>query len=1515
MRTLEFFIQSGMRRLAWLALSCSLLLFAQAFTGFVPEAPTPDPVSAVSPAAVTVEASSNGPICAGSTLNLFATITSGMAPFTFSWEGPAGFTSNEQNPSRANTILTHAGTYTVTVTEQTGMTGTATVAVIILESATANAGPDKVLCVDTQHQLDGAIGGSASSSTWTASVGGGAFLPNPNMLNAVYQPPAGYVGDIIITLTTNDPPGACPAASDQLKLTYGDPDAMVCNDLVEISMDDDCKVTITPDMALEGDVLDSLYTVEIFTLQGVNIGNMITSQWVGIPLKIKVTDNCSGNFCITDAIAFDVVPPIFSQCENITVPCVVDEYTPEFLYDSLGIATAYPLVSDNCTPVTLVFKDTWVDVPCGGSFNGLDNLSGYVKRVWTATDQSGNKSTCTQYIYFERISIYDLDLPTDVTVSCDKNMTDPAVTGAPSYTFNGFTYYLDGTNTFCEINATATDQLAPFCDGTYSIIRTWTIFDLCSPSSTDPPNPMTHIQVINVVDVTGPAITCPDDITVSTDPLDCCATVNLPDVIMEDACGRVADATALILVIDPITGDTIDEIELDGTLQDFPGNDPLDNDTLAVFGNTPCLPIGEHIVIYYSEDNCGASGSCSFTLTVEDQVPPVAACDEITQVSLGINGMSLVNASTFDDGSYDNCGSWYFKARRLEPNACQPSNRFHDQVKFCCEDVGDTILVILRVYDVPLPLGEVSLTFEEEHSNDCEVQVFVDDKLKPVCIPPANVTVSCENFDPSLWAYNMATGADNCCIDTITTSANYSLFDTVCGKGTITRTFRAFDCNGLSSQCTQRVTVEYEQDYYVKFPNDVIVNQCDGSGNYGEPVFYGEDCELLGVSYEDHVFTVVPDACYKIERTWTIINWCTYDANQGCTFVPNPNPNSTTNHPTNLVGPTVSPYGTPAPWAPTVVKVNPNDQNPTAYSSFWSPDVNCYKYKQIIKIIDGEKPNIFCPTSPVEVCDLTDNDPQFWNESYWYDPKVQLHDLCEAPTDLCATASDACSQTNVSLRYLLFLDLDGNGTMETVVNSQAPNDPNVIYYNNAANANYSGGVARAFDKRPVPLNKKYRFTIETVVSGQFKTACVRWNTIEKPNEYVVPQLPYGTHKIKWIAEDGCGNENVCEYTFEVKDCKQPSVVCLNGLSTNMMPTGMIMLDLQYFLDTAYDGCTPNSLLVYGIRKAGQGVGFPFLPNGQPQTTVSFTCTELGFQLVEIWAMDVHGNAGFCETYVHVQDNAGVCTASNATVAGWLQTESGDGLEEANVQIVCTSPTGQPPVDLFDLTDDHGHYQFNNSVPIQTNYTLTPYKDNDPLNGVSTFDLVLINKHILGLKQFSTPYQYIAADANNSGNVSTFDLVEIRKLILGIYTELPNNTSWRFIDKSYVFPNPSDPFQEPFPESKSVWNVQGPQMEDDFIAVKVGDVNSNSIPNGLMYSEDRFNGTLLFDVEDRFVKPGEYFTVTFTASEKAVGYQFTLNYSDLEIADVLPGAGMDETNFAVFADKQALTTSVQVPDEV
>jgi large repetitive protein len=104
---------------------------------------------------------------------------------------------------------------------------------------------------------------------------------------------------------------------------------------------------------------------------------------------------------------------------------------------------------------------------------------------------------------------------------------------------------------------------------------------------------------------------------------------------------------------------------------------------------------------------------------------------------------------------------------------------------------------------------------------------------------------------------------------------------------------------------------------------------------------------------------------------------------------------------------------------------------------------------------------------------------------------------------------------------------------------------------------------------------------------------------------------------------------------------------------------------------------------------------------------------------------------------------------------------------------------------------------------------------NPSNGVTTWDLVLISRHILGIQTLGSPYKIIAADANKSNSVTTLDMVHIRKVILQIEPGFPNNTSWRFVDKTFVFPNPANPFQTTFPEVINYNNLSADQLNANF----------------------------------------------------------------------------------------------------
>jgi hypothetical protein len=267
---------------------------------------------------------------------------------------------------------------------------------------------------------------------------------------------------------------------------------------------------------------------------------------------------------------------------------------------------------------------------------------------------------------------------------------------------------------------------------------------------------------------------------------------------------------------------------------------------------------------------------------------------------------------------------------------------------------------------------------------------------------------------------------------------------------------------------------------------------------------------------------------------------------------------------------------------------------------------------------------------------------------------------------------------------------------------------------------------------------------------------------------------------------------------------------------------------------------------------------------------------------------------------------GSCGSAGPSVAGAIETEAGLGVEEVMVNL-----SGQGTGSM--LTTADGQYGFANLVE-GYDYTITPERDGDYLNGVSTFDLVLISQHILGVNPLSSPYKIIAADANRSGSVTTLDLISLRKLILGIDTELANNTSWRFVAAEYEFPQPGNPWYEEFPEVENINNLPEAGLSNlNFIAVKIGDVNLDAAVNSLQTIEDRsFDGQLALQAEEVFMESGKEYTVAFSVEEveRILGYQATLTFNTeaVELVEVISGIAT-EANFGLTkADEGLITTS-------
>lgn len=457
-----------------------------------------------------------------------------------------------------------------------------------------------------------------------------------------------------------------------------------------------------------------------------------------------------------------------------------------------------------------------------------------------------------------------------------------------------------------------------------------------------------------------------------------------------------------------------------------------------------------------------------------------------------------------------------------------------------------------------------------------------------------------------------------------------------------------------------------------------------------------------------------------------------------------------------------------------------------------------------------------CPASPVTFCDNSLNASDYWNETYWWDGANQSHDLAEAETNLAISFRDTCA-SGYTVHCQLFLDLDNDGVLETVVDSDDFPEAGVVHYGNVINF----GSPRRFDERPVPADQKWLFALQTAQNGDTTTTSLRWNTAAAPGVFALPQLPLVSYKMHWEVRDNASVVKQCTFDFVVKDCESPEIQCISGLSVNIMPTHFVQLWATDFLWYVNDNNTSQPNLRLGIRKAGTGTGFPVNPDGTPTASVNFTCNELGPQLVELWAIDLTGNAEYCQTSVLVQDNQGNCNGFGGKVQACSVLQcTGDAISDELTYQLKFTDAGQEQEQYY-----LGNCaQIGQNLPTNIPITIKPL-DGENATGVGTQDLVVISKHIAGIDTLNTPYQWVSADANGDGVINNQDVVKCRAHILGIQ---PLTHAWRFVEKSYVFPWPGNPLATPFPESVTV-NLDGntvPLVE--FYAIPICDVSCGNV---------------------------------------------------------------------------------------
>lgn len=265
------------------------------------------------------------------------------------------------------------------------------------------------------------------------------------------------------------------------------------------------------------------------------------------------------------------------------------------------------------------------------------------------------------------------------------------------------------------------------------------------------------------------------------------------------------------------------------------------------------------------------------------------------------------------------------------------------------------------------------------------------------------------------------------------------------------------------------------------------------------------------------------------------------------------------------------------------------------------------------------------------------------------------------------------------------------------------------------------------------------------------------------------------------------------------------------------------------------------------------------------------------------------NSLFCQTFSYTDSS--ICMVNY-----W-----GNGVQYAVIRLEGTTVSG----DNFNVIPYPSFQTYCFALPYSWDQIdqlrLTPVQDDNFLNGVSTYDRILIKRHITKVEPFNNPYQHLAADVNKSGFINGLDNIELMNLLLGIYVELPHNTSHIFVPATFNFPDPFNPLITPYPESITKDSLVK-YSTYAFKAVKVGDINGT--PYNLLPNSADTRASQMLNCPEMNLETGKVYQIPIMTSSDCNWYGCQLAIQsipgNLEILEVIPGnlPELDINSFAV-----------------
>jgi len=1100
-------------------------------------------------------------------------------------------------------------------------------------------------------------------------------------------------------------------------------------------------------------------------------------------------------------------------------------------------------VQDLTPPVLDCVDDITLDLNAAGRVNIFPNT--------LIVSSSDNCGIATSMVNPSRLDCDNLDQVTVVTVTVTDN---------------------SGLVTTCDNNVTVEDNRAPECtiqDITVAPTQVFNLTDLMFTSSDNCDDMLTveidttsfDCEMLGLHTVT---VTVTDD---SDNTAECTAEVNVMDMEVP-VCLSFANIT---VYLDEIGEVVITPMDVDSA--SFTGCSPITLSVDPAFYACNDVDNSSNVTTLTVTDAEGDTATCTTIVTVLDTISPVIMCPTTdTILLLGNNGLAIFNETTLNITATD---------------GCDLDGIVLDVTRLTCSDKGTPTIVTATVTD------------ENDNTDSCQITVNVDDEIAPTCtlltnlVLPPNITITESTV--------LETFGDNCANASSATTITPNIFDcTELGPQVITMVVTD-DC-GNTGSCTADITIEdnsmpicIAQDTIVSLSiagNAVITAEDIDNGSTaacGNTVTLEIDQTVFNCSdIGDNIVTLTVTASggdsASCTATVTIVDdlaptlVCPADMSFPCgTDVSNLDifgePTVTDNCDTN----------------PTVTEANTIDLNVcdvgTIERVFTATDDfgNAGSCMQTVTIEESANPivesDITWPTSPIEfnqcIVDADNLDTGMpivdTSNADCFSLSISFEDVGNTGNECFNsflrewTVIDSCQMNGVfTFTQTVLIDdeigPDVSGPMDMVI-LLAPGTCDTFLNLPATITDCTGGATGINDSPFADSN------LIADASGTYGL---------------------GETIVNVTGTDACGQDSVYTYSINVIDTSLLILDCakiIDNIDASMTATVSID-DANVELEST-SGCE-----VVGIYDTSFSATDPNLD------VIVVDCSFVGFQDYTVYLFSGTMVIDSCTNLLQIVDGGGFCTSPQAgNIVGDVFTEDNRMVEDVSVELI-----GGPFE--AEMTNNDGEYAFP-EMAFGGTYMVKPTKDIDYLNGVSTLDLIGIQRHIIGTERLDSPYKLIAADVNRSGDISAADLLELRKLILGIYTELPDNTSWRMVNSDYNFVDQNDPFANNIPEEYEIFNFTE-SMDIDFVGVKIGDVNNSAVANVSDVSIDsRSIRNFTYNVTESKYTKGSIVNLTFSSDDltEVEGLQNTIEVnSDLAEIVSFNGEANELTNANINSDK-------------